>query len=41
MAAMGRKARTQYEAEFSANVNYQQLTAIYQAVIGEARMSKQ
>lgn len=33
MAAMGRKARAQYEAEFSAEVNYRQLLAIYQGAI--------
>jgi glycosyltransferase involved in cell wall biosynthesis len=39
MAEMGRKARAQYEAEFSADVNYRQLVTIYQDVLGEARMS--
>ena len=33
MAAMGRTARAQYEAEFSAEVNYQRLLAIYQEAI--------
>jgi len=32
---MGRKARAQYEAEFTAKKNYQQLMAIYNDVIGE------
>ncbi len=33
MTAMGRQARAQYEAEFSAEVNYQQLLEIYQGAI--------
>jgi glycosyltransferase involved in cell wall biosynthesis len=37
MAAMGRKARSQYEAEFSADVNYRQLMAIYEDVIREVQ----
>lgn len=40
MAEMGRKARAQYEAEFSADVNYQQLMAIYEDVIREAKVSE-
>lgn len=36
MAVMGRKAREQYEAEYSAEVNYQRLMAIYQEAIAEA-----
>ncbi|MGH8511609.1 MAG: glycosyltransferase family 4 protein [Gammaproteobacteria bacterium] len=35
MAEMGRKARTQYEAEFSAGVNYQRLMKIYAGVLAE------
>lgn len=38
MAEMGRKARKQYEAEFSADVNYRQLIAIYGDVIREAQV---
>jgi glycosyltransferase involved in cell wall biosynthesis len=41
MAAMGRKAREQYEAEFSAEVNYQRLMAIYKDVLAEQRVEKQ
>lgn len=37
MAAMGRTARTQYEAEFSANENYRQLVRIYEGAIEEHR----
>lgn len=37
MAEMGRKARTQYEAEFTAERNYGQLIAIYEDVIQEQR----
>lgn len=33
MAAMGRRARAQYEAEFSAEVNYRRLMQIYQGVL--------
>ena len=33
MAAMGRTARAQYEAEFSAEVNYRRLMAIYAGVL--------
>lgn len=35
MAAMGRNARAQYEAEFTAERNYQQLMAIYEDAIAE------
>jgi len=35
MEAMGRHARTQYEAEFSAEVNYQRLMEIYDGVLAE------
>lgn len=35
MAEMGRKARAQYEAEFTAEKNYQQLMTIYNDVIEE------
>jgi hypothetical protein len=34
---MGRKARAQYEAEFSAEVNYRRLMTIYQEAIDEVR----
>lgn len=37
MAAMGRKARAQYEAEFSGEVNYRRLMEIYDEAIAEAR----
>jgi glycosyltransferase involved in cell wall biosynthesis len=37
MAAMGRKARAHYEAEFSAEVNYRRLIEIYDEAIGAAR----
>lgn len=35
MAVMGRKARAKYEAEFTAERNYEQLIAVYEAVIRE------
>ena len=35
MAEMGRHARTQYEAEFSAEVNYRRLMEIYAGVLAE------
>jgi glycosyltransferase involved in cell wall biosynthesis len=41
MAAMGRNARAQYEAEFSAEVNYQRLMEIYAGVLAEQRENKQ
>lgn len=41
MAAMGRKARAQYEAEFSAEVNYRRLMEIYDGVLDERREGKQ
>lgn len=37
MMAMGRNARAQFEAEFSALVNYRRLTEIYDEVIAEQR----
>lgn len=37
MAAMGRKARAQYEAKFSAEVNYQRLMDIYAGAMTEWR----
>jgi glycosyltransferase involved in cell wall biosynthesis len=37
MAAMGRNARKLYEARFTADRNYEQLTAIYRDVIEEAK----
>lgn len=37
MAAMGRNARAQYEAEFSAEVNYRRLMEIYAGVLAEQR----
>jgi glycosyltransferase involved in cell wall biosynthesis len=37
MAAMGRNARKQYEAEFSAERNYQQLMDIYAGAIAEVK----
>jgi glycosyltransferase involved in cell wall biosynthesis len=37
MAAMGRNARKQYEAEFTAERNYQQLMAIYESAIAEVK----
>lgn len=41
MAAMGRKARAQYEAEFSAEVNYRRLMEIYDEVLAEWQGSRQ
>jgi len=40
MAAMGRNARAQYEAEFSAEVNYRRLMEIYDGVLAERREIK-
>lgn len=40
MAEMGRNARVQYEAEFSAEVNYWRLMEIYAAVIAEQQQVK-
>ncbi|ODU50257.1 MAG: transferase [Thiobacillus sp. SCN 63-374] len=40
MAEMGRKARAQYEAEFSAEVNYRRLMEIYDGVLAEQRQAK-
>jgi len=37
MEAMGRNARKQYEAEFTAERNYQQLMAIYESAIAEVK----
>lgn len=37
MATMGRNARQQYEAEFTAERNYQQLMAIYESAIEEVK----
>lgn len=37
MAVMGRNARAQYEAEFSAEVNYRRLMEIYDGVLAERR----
>lgn len=37
MAAMGGNARAQYEAEFSAEVNYRRLVEIYDGVLAERR----
>ena len=37
MAVMGRKARVQYENEFSAEVNYRRLMEIYDGVLKECR----
>lgn len=37
MATMGRNARVQYEAEFSAEVNYRRLMEIYEAALAERR----
>jgi glycosyltransferase involved in cell wall biosynthesis len=37
MAEMGLKARAQYEAEFSAEVNYRRLMEIYDGVLAEQR----
>jgi glycosyltransferase involved in cell wall biosynthesis len=39
MAEMGRKARVQYEAEFTPEKNYQQLIAIYEEVIREGKQN--
>jgi len=41
MAEMGRNARAQYEAEFSAEVNYRRLMEIYGSVLVEQREKKQ
>lgn len=41
MAAMGRNARAQYEAEFSAEVNYRRLMEIYAGVLAEQREKQQ
>ena len=41
MAAMGRTARAQYEAEFSAEVNYRRLMEIYAGVLAERQENKQ
>jgi glycosyltransferase involved in cell wall biosynthesis len=41
MAAMGCRARAQYEAEFSAEVNYQRLMDIYDGVLAEQREKMQ
>jgi glycosyltransferase involved in cell wall biosynthesis len=41
MAVMGRNARAQYEAEFSAEVNYRRLMEIYGAVLVEQREKQQ
>jgi glycosyltransferase involved in cell wall biosynthesis len=38
MAEMGRNARAQYEAEFSAEVNYRRLLAIYDEALSEKRV---
>ncbi len=40
MAAMGRKARAQYETEFSAEVSYRRLMEIYDGVLAEKRERK-
>jgi len=37
MAAMGRAARTEYEAKYTADRNYQMLMEIYQKVLGKQR----
>ena len=37
MSVMGRNARTQFETEFSADVNYRMLRNIYQSVISELK----
>lgn len=37
MASMGRKARRQYEAEFTAERNYRQLIEIYESAIAEVK----
>lgn len=41
MAAMGHTARTQYEAEFSAAVNYRRLMEIYEAALTDTRLSRE
>ena len=41
MAAMGHTARTQYEAEFSAGVNYRRLMEIYEAALTDTRLSRE
>lgn len=41
MAVMGRNARAQYEAEFSADVNYRRLMEIYGEVLSESRKNTQ
>lgn len=41
MAAMGRNARTHYEAEFSAEVNYRRLMEIYAGVLDEQQGKRQ
>ncbi|MHB1214953.1 MAG: glycosyltransferase family 4 protein [Thiobacillus sp.] len=40
MAVMGRTARAQYEAEFSAEVNYRRLMEIYAGVLAERQVKK-
>ncbi|WP_018078840.1 glycosyltransferase family 4 protein [Thiobacillus denitrificans] len=40
MAEMGQKARVQYLAEFSAEVNYRRLMEIYDGVLAEQRQAK-
>ncbi len=40
MAEMGRNARAQYEAEFSAEVNYRRLMEIYDGVLAEQRVEQ-
>ena len=40
MAEMGRNARAQYEAEFSAAVNYRRLMEIYDGVLAEQRVEQ-
>jgi hypothetical protein len=37
MAAMGRAARAEYEAKYTAEGNYEMLTEIYQRVLGNRR----
>lgn len=39
MMAMGRNARAQYEAEFSAEVNYRRLVEIYDGVLAERQIT--
>ncbi len=41
MAEMGHKARAQYEAEFSAEVNYRRLMEIYDGVLAEQQGGRQ